>query len=72
MIVDSLLIFKHITVRSVFVYLFDTQAVMERDEEIKRTREEALRTQRNLEEQLAEERGSAHDNQVITATTITR
>ena len=58
--------------RSVFVYLFDTQAVMERDEEIKRTREEALRTQRNLEEQLAEERGSAHDNQVITATTITR
>ena len=52
--------------------MFDTQAVMERDEEIKRTREEALRTQRNLEEQLAEERGSAHDNQVITATTITR
>ena len=52
--------------------MFDTQAVMERDEEIKRTREEALRTQRNLEEQLAEERGSAHDNQVITATTINR
>lgn len=41
-----------------------TQAVMERDEEIKRTREEALRTQQNLEEQLAEERGSTQENQV--------
>lgn len=41
-----------------------TQAVVERDEEIKRTREEALRTQQNLEEQLAEERGSTQENQV--------
>lgn len=41
-----------------------TQAVVERDEEIKRTQEEALRTQQNLEEQLAEERGSTQENQV--------
>lgn len=41
-----------------------TQAVVERDEEIKRTREEALRTQQNLEEQLADERGSTQENQV--------
>jgi len=37
---------------------------LERDEEIKRAREEALKLQRNLEEQIAEERAVTQDNQV--------
>ncbi|XP_056008134.1 leucine-rich repeat and coiled-coil domain-containing protein 1-like [Ostrea edulis] len=39
------------------------EALIERDEEIKRTREDSLRTQRNLEEQLSEERAAIQDSQ---------
>ena len=40
------------------------QGLVERDEEIKKTREEALKTQRSLEEQLNEERAASQDIQV--------
>ena len=44
------------------------QGVEERDREIKKSREECLKMQQSMEEQLAEERTNNQDNQVGTVT----
>lgn len=46
------------------------QGLVERDEEIKKAREEALKTQRSLEEQLNEERAASQDIQVCVITFV--